>query len=126
MKFNLTKEDVLNKAFVPSYKGYDPNEVDEFLDLVLKDYSLFEEYFKKNDKTLSALRKENEDLKQNLEDLKHINQESVRSSLKNKNELNTSKLEFTHSKFDNLELLKRCALYEKKLYSLGVDPSKLK
>ena len=121
MKFNLNKDQILNKQFIPSYKGYDPNDVDEFLDLVLKDYSYLDEYIKKDDETITTLKKENESLKASLRDLKR-EQELVglKSQTKKQSE------SYAPSSLDNLELLKRCAMYEKKLYSLGVDPSKLK
>lgn len=125
MKFNLTKEDVLNKQFVPSYKGYDPNDVDNFLDLVLKDYSIIEDNFKKSDETILTLKKENEELKQSLKELKR-NQEFTNLKLNQNGKNNLKDLDYKPSSLDNLELLKKCAMYEKKLYSLGVDPSKLK
>lgn len=125
MKFNLTKEDVLNKQFIPSYKGYDPNDVDNFLDLVLKDYSLIEENFKKSDETIASLKKENEELKHSLRELKR-NQEFSSLKLNTGSKNNLKDLDYQPSSLDNLELLKKCAMYEKKLYSLGVDPSKLK
>ncbi len=121
MKFNLTKEKILNKQFIPSYKGYDPEDVDEFLDLVLKDYSLIEESFKKNDETIVNLKKENELLKTSLRDLKREQELAGLKTTSSKN-----KPTYANSSLDNLDLLKRCAMYEKKLYSLGVDPSKLK
>lgn len=125
MKFNLTKEDILNKQFIPSYKGYDPNDVDEFLDLVLKDYSSLEEAFKKTDEMIESLKKENNELKNSLRELKR-DQELMGSRLSSnsKNDLNTQNYQSTS--LDNLELLKKCANYEKKLYSLGYDPSKIK
>lgn len=121
MRFNLNKEAILNKQFIPSYKGYDTNDVDEFLDLVLKDYSQIDEIVKKNDETISTLKRENESLKSSLRDLKR-EQELVGLKITSKKQ----NLDYTPSSIDNLELLKRCAMYEKKLYSLGVDPSKLK
>lgn len=42
MKKSLSKEAILNKEFHVDFKGYNAVEVDEFLDLVLKDYEYFE------------------------------------------------------------------------------------
>jgi DivIVA domain-containing protein len=32
--FNLTRDQILSKKFTPNVKGYDPDEVDDFLDLI--------------------------------------------------------------------------------------------
>ncbi|ASR40813.1 cell division regulator GpsB [Ligilactobacillus agilis] len=38
---NLTPKDIVNKNFKPKMRGYDPTEVDEFLDMVIQDYENF-------------------------------------------------------------------------------------
>jgi len=38
---NLTPKDIVNKNFKPKMRGYDPTEVDEFLDAVIQDYEVF-------------------------------------------------------------------------------------
>ena len=42
---NLTPKDIVNKNFSRGLRGYDSNEVDEFLDQVIQDY---EAYAKEN------------------------------------------------------------------------------
>ena len=42
---NLTPKDIVNKNFKVKLKGFDPADVDEFLDLVIQDY---ENYAKEN------------------------------------------------------------------------------
>lgn len=116
MKLHLSKEDILNKKFEPSFKGYDGEEVDKFLDLILEDYLNFEIQSKEDEKLISTLRLENEDYKNRIQAMKDS---------KEMERLKTEAISKIPSG-DNLELLKRCALYEKKLYSLGIDPSKLK
>lgn len=37
---NLTPKDIVNKNFKPKMRGYDPTEVDEFLDAVIQDYEV--------------------------------------------------------------------------------------
>ena len=46
-KLNLTSDKIYAQKFTPNVKGYDPLEVDEFLDLVIADYTLIEAAKKK-------------------------------------------------------------------------------
>ena len=42
-KLNLNPEEILNKSFKTAFKGYDPNEVDAYLDQILEDYQIMED-----------------------------------------------------------------------------------
>lgn len=42
-KLNLTPDEIVNKSFNVDFKGYNPNEVDAYLDLILEDYQIMEE-----------------------------------------------------------------------------------
>lgn len=42
-KLNLTPEEILDKEFKEDFKGYNPDEVDSFLDQVLDDYQKTED-----------------------------------------------------------------------------------
>lgn len=42
-KLHLTAEKIYDKQFNVDFKGYSPIEVDEFLDLIMKDYEMFEQ-----------------------------------------------------------------------------------
>lgn len=42
MTQKLTTQDILEKEFHIDFKGYNPLEVDQFLDEVMQDYELFE------------------------------------------------------------------------------------
>ncbi|TPR25554.1 cell division regulator GpsB [Apilactobacillus micheneri] len=57
-----TPKDILQKEFKQKMRGYDPNDVDTFLDSVIKDYQSF-------DKNFSDLKEENEKLKEEIKDL---------------------------------------------------------
>lgn len=57
-RFHLTGKEILEKDFKTSMRGYNQEEVDEFLDLVIKDYDQFEEIIR-------DLKAENERLKRN-------------------------------------------------------------
>lgn len=42
-KLNLTPEQILNNEFKTDLRGYNADEVDAFLDLILEDYQIVEE-----------------------------------------------------------------------------------
>lgn len=55
----LTTKDILEKEFKSGLRGYSPDEVDQFLDVVIKDYESFQAEIQK-------LHQENQKLKQEL------------------------------------------------------------
>ncbi|HKL72913.1 MAG TPA: DivIVA domain-containing protein [Candidatus Onthovivens sp.] len=118
MKFKLKEEDILNKKFKANVKGYDCDEVDAFLDLVLSDYNLINELDNSLDDQLITLKRDNEGLKAQIRDLEQ-KLELISAGFK----VDSNGV---YSSLDNLELLQRCGRYEKKLYDLGVNPSKIK
>jgi DivIVA domain-containing protein len=59
MDIKLTSKVILEKEFKKSVKGYNIDQVDQFLDQIMEDYDKFEE-------VLSALKAENERLKEEL------------------------------------------------------------
>ncbi|MBV7390185.1 MULTISPECIES: cell division regulator GpsB [Enterococcus] len=61
-KLTYTPNDILEQDFKTKMRGYDPIEVDEFLDNIIKDY---EEY----NKEILALKEENDRLKARVEQL---------------------------------------------------------
>ncbi|MGM9814459.1 MAG: DivIVA domain-containing protein [Candidatus Enteromonas sp.] len=52
---NLTAESILHKVFKKNVKGYDPDEVDQFLDLVIADYQAYDEYAKEVQNYIQSL-----------------------------------------------------------------------
>ncbi|SEP66181.1 cell division regulator GpsB [Piscibacillus halophilus] len=56
MKTNLTSQEILDKEFKTTIRGYNQDEVDEFLDLVIQDYEAFQ-------KEIESLKEENRRLK---------------------------------------------------------------
>ena len=44
---NLTPQDILEKDFNVDARGYRPQEVDKFLDIIIKDYSEYNNIIKK-------------------------------------------------------------------------------
>ncbi len=57
----LTPKMILEKDFKPSMRGYNPSEVDEFLDIVIQDYEAFM-------KELNAVKAENDRLLTQLDE----------------------------------------------------------
>ncbi len=116
MKLQLTSKEILNKEFKKSVKGYDASEVDAFLDKVLSDYRMIDGVMKALESQVDQLKRDNQILRVQLS--------------KKEAELSTSHNQFLQNpdivQLDNLDLLKKISKYEKKLYQMGVDPSKIK
>ena len=60
-KVKLTAKDILEKEFKTGMRGYKPEDVDKFLDLVIKDYETFHQ-------EIEELQQENMRLKKQVED----------------------------------------------------------
>ncbi len=116
MKLLLTSKDILNKEFTKNVKGYDPLEVDTFLDNVLKDYKVIDNVIINLNDKVSELKKQNQELINEIESMKSQNVKKAKQTF----------VVNDYSRLDNLELLKKISAYENKLYELGVDPSKIK
>ena len=58
-KIKLTGKDILEKEFKTSMRGYSPDEVDQFLDLVIKDYEVFQQAIEELQQENLRLKKEN-------------------------------------------------------------------
>ncbi|AMX83759.1 cell division protein DivIVA [Geobacillus subterraneus] len=58
----LTPKDILEKEFKVSMRGYNQDEVDQFLDIVIKDYEAFQQ-------EIDELRQENARLRRQVEEL---------------------------------------------------------
>lgn len=66
----LTAKDILEKEFKIDTRGYRPQEVDKFLDLVIKDYGGYNSLLREKDRENKELLEENMQLKQELRTLK--------------------------------------------------------
>ena len=69
-KLQLTPQDILDKEFKIDARGYRPQEVDKFLDLVINDYNEFIAELKAYKKEVAYLNDENNKLKNELRRLK--------------------------------------------------------
>ena len=69
-KIALTTQDILNKDFKIDARGYRPQEVDKFLDMVIADYTEFTTIIKKQESEIRALTEDNIKLKQEYHKLR--------------------------------------------------------
>ena len=115
-KLTLTSDEILNKEFALQYKGYVPQEVDGFLDEVLKNYKVIEDirdYYETQNK---ALQKTNSILRNKVDEL-----ETKLEMEKNKNN--------SYEKVDNnsnLDLIKKIAKLESELFQTKRELEELK
>ena len=95
----LTAREILEKDFKIDARGYRPQEVDQFLDLVIKDYVDFEATTKRLVTEIKALDSDNAKLKAEIRNLK-------------------ASLEIANSNkgVTNVDLLKRISDLEKVVY----------
>lgn len=66
----LTTKDILEKEFKIDTRGYRPQEVDKFLDVVIRDYEEFAQIIKELDAEKKELVEDNIKLKQDIRILK--------------------------------------------------------
>ena len=97
-KQSLTAREILEKEFKIDARGYRPQEVDQFLDLIIKDYVEFDALKKRLINEIKSLENENSRLKAEVRNLK-------------------ASLDIAGSKgVTNVDLLKRISDLEKVVY----------
>ncbi len=102
-KISLTTQDILNKDFKIDARGYRPQEVDKFLDLIIADYTEFNTLLKKQEKEIQVLTEKNMKMKQEYHKL--------RSRYEALNEENSS-----NGSVSNVDLLRRISQLEKAVF----------
>lgn len=117
-KLNLTADNILNKKFPAKKNGYDCEEVDRYLDLVLEDYRRIQLHFERSIDNSSILEKEIKKLEKKIQDLE------IKNAMMSKRFEDISLND--NVSIDNIELLQRIRALEKALHKLGVDPNKIK
>ena len=98
---SLTPQEILDKEFKIDTRGFRPQEVDQFLDIVIGDYTKFINLAKRLEKEKNELIEENLKLKQDLREAK-----DKIDLLKN-----TAGKEMT-----NIDMLKRLSMLEKAVF----------
>lgn len=66
----LTKQDILEKEFKIDARGYRLQEVDKFLDIIIRDYNEYDNIISALGNDKRQLANENQELKQEVRDLK--------------------------------------------------------
>ncbi len=102
-KVLLTAQDILNKDFKIDARGYRPQEVDKFLDMVITDYTEFNTIIKRQASEIQALSEENIKLRQEYNKL--------RSRLEAASEEGDG-----HGTVNNVDLLRRISQLEKMVF----------
>lgn len=115
---SLNAEQILRKTFTPNVKGYDPDEVDSFLDRVIRDYQSFESYYKESKKYIVELELQ---LRKCREANSNLTVENAKlgsrlAGVKDPSEVNSS----------NIQYVNRIAKLEKEIWRLGGNPSNIK
>lgn len=93
----LSIQDILEKEFKIDTRGYRLQEVDKFLDIIIRDYNEYNNIIKSLEKERKALVTENQELKQEIRNLK-ASIEAVKSEEK---------------EITNVDLLRRISQLEK-------------
>lgn len=102
-KIVLTPSEIYEKEFKVDARGYRPQEVDNYLDIIIRDYTEFSTIIRGQEKLISDLTDENNKLKNEIRKLRNI-LEAQESSNSRSNNVN------------NIDLLRRISQLEKIVY----------
>jgi len=102
---NLTTKDILQKEFKSAMRGYNVAEVDEFLDMIIRDYESYQ-------KDLSYLQSENERLMSRVDEL---TKQAVLAKPTQSNNASVG------SGVTNFDILKRLSNLEKHVFGSKLD-----
>lgn len=69
-RITLSSHDILNKDFKIDARGYNLQEVDKFLDIIIKDYNEYNSIIREIATTNNKLTTENDSLKEEIRNLK--------------------------------------------------------
>ena len=69
-RITLTMQDILEKEFKIDARGHRPQEVDKFLDIIIKDYNEYNNIIRNLEKEKRALALENQNLKNEARNLR--------------------------------------------------------
>lgn len=93
----LTKQDILEKEFKIDARGYRLQEVDKFLDIIIRDYNEYDNIISALENDKKQLISENQELKQEVRDLK----------------LSLQALKVDEKEVTNVDLIRRISQLEK-------------
>lgn len=115
LKLKLDANKIYHKEFEGTKPGYNALQVDSFLDIVIKDYEMMDNYIVSAEETIEDLTKMNKMLKDRLTQIE-ANNAVMNEKLKNISDNENASL-------SNLDLLKRISALEQALYKAGINPN---
>lgn len=98
----LTQREIVDKDFKNKLRGYDPEEVDEFLDLIIQDYKSFQD-------EIDELKADNDRL------IKELDETSKQSDLRAQSQGTNQ------STVTNFDILKRLSNLERHVFGSKLD-----
>lgn len=101
----LTPQEILDKEFKVDARGYRPQEVDKFLDMVIRDYSEFLAIIKKLDRDVKDLTEDNIKLKN-----------EVRKLQTNLDAIEETEIDNSSRSVNNVDMLRRLSQLEKVVF----------
>lgn len=101
-KIYLTPQEILDKEFKIDARGYRPQEVDKYLDMVIRDYTEFINVIKGQEKTIRDLNDDNAKLKAEIRKLRE--------------QLVASESSSGQTSASNVDLLRRISQLEKVVF----------
>lgn len=129
-KKTLTEKEILNKKFKKDIKGYDAQEVDQFLDLVIKDYLTFQKEISALNATIASYKDKESKLeeKSNSNDVLFLKKRIHELELENASYKNKMGGLEANDKVnvENIDYIKRIRQLETFIWQLGFDPTTLK
>lgn len=102
-KIVLSPSEIYEKEFKVDARGYRPQEVDNYLDIVIRDYTEFTTIIRGQEKLISELTEENNKLKSEIRKLRNILEAQESSNSRSNN-------------VSNIDLLRRISQLEKIVY----------
>ncbi len=130
-KVNFTPDDILRKKFPRNVKGYDPFEVDTFLDKVIADYQTYEATIAGLETQIANLSSESgnfnaekETLIRNIDKIREEKRELEVKIASLENRIGGIRKSDAPTA-ENLKLLKRLRSLEEFLYSHGYNPNEI-
>lgn len=98
----LTQREIVDKDFKRGLRGYDPEEVDAFLDLIIQDYKSFQD-------EIDELKADNDRL------INQLDEKSKQSDLRAQNH------NVSQSTVTNFDILKRLSNLERQVFGSKLD-----
>lgn len=118
IKLVLSSKEISDKVFKGVPRGYDPYEVDKYLDLIIVDYEKVEQNYLLSQAEVDIMRKKVSTLEQ---EKRNLEIELGRYKTKYSNVKPTDNVND-----NNIELIKRINLLERFLWQNGFNPNNIK